>query len=139
LFTLIATFPERPRDLEAELTDFAARYIRSCVCNRRTASLRKMIQREAERFPELFATWRENGPGKAAGTLAACLARLAHSGYLHIDDPDLAARQFIALVGADFQGSCLVDESRPEEEIRASAAAAVRTFLRAFIPAEGAG
>jgi len=71
--------------------------------------------------------------------LAACLARLAHSGYLHIDDPDLAARQFIALVGADFQGSCLVDESRPEEEIRASAAAAVRTFLRAFIPAEGAG
>jgi AcrR family transcriptional regulator len=132
VFATLATFPDQPRDLEADLIDFAMRLNRNCVCNRDGKFLRKLIQTEGERYPELFETWRTDGPGKTWAALAARFARLAHAGYLEMDDPDVAARQFLALINADLQMSFVLGITPSEEELRTAATNAVRTFLRAY-------
>jgi hypothetical protein len=132
VFATLATFPDQPRDLEADLVQFAMRLNRNCICNRDGKFLRKLIHTEGERYPELFETWRTDGPGKTWAALAARFARLAHAGYLEIDDPDVAARQFLALVNADLQMSFTLGITPTEEEIATAAINAVRTFLRAY-------
>ena len=132
IFDTLATFPDRPKDLEADLTAFAVRLTRNCICNRDGKFLRKLIQSEGERYPELFADWRVNGPAKVWSALAARFARLALSGHLDLDDPDLAARQFLALVNADLQTAMLLGDDMDDDFLVASAKNAVRTFLRAY-------
>ncbi|MDQ6433516.1 TetR/AcrR family transcriptional regulator [Mesorhizobium sp. LHD-90] len=132
LFDTLATFPDRPTDLEADLAAFAVRLTRNCICNRDGKFLRKLIQSEGERYPELFADWRVNGPAKVWSALAARFARLALSGHLDLDDPDLAARQFLALINADLQTAMLLGDDIGDEFLESSARQAVRTFLRAY-------
>jgi AcrR family transcriptional regulator len=132
VFETLSTFPDRPGDLSSDLTAFATRLIRNCICNRDGKFLRKLLISEGERYPGLFAEWRENGPDRTVGALAARLARLALAGHLELDDPDLAARQFLALVNADLQTSLALGEHIADDRVVASAGAAVRTFLRAF-------
>ncbi len=133
LFQTLTTFPDQPRDLEGELAAFAGRLVRDCLYNREGAALRKLIQSEGERYPALFAAWREHGPGTAWAAIAARFARLAHAGYLRIEDPDLAARQFLALIHADFHIPHMLGTKPTEAEIEAGVAGAVRTFLRACL------
>ncbi len=92
----------------------------------------RVSSRLHERYPELFAGWREDGPGKTWAALAARFARLAHAGHLEIDDPDLAARQFLALVNADLHVTSMLGEKPDEAQLKRSAENAVRTFLRAY-------
>jgi AcrR family transcriptional regulator len=131
-FATLATFPDHPGDLEADLIAFAFRLNANCVCSRDGKFLRRLIQNEGERYPELFAGWREDGPGKTWAALAARFARLAHAGHLEIDDPDLAARQFLALVNADLHVTSMLGEKPDEAQLKRSAENAVRTFLRAY-------
>lgn len=132
LFATIAAFPERPADLEVELVDFATRLASNCLCNRDCIALRKLIQAEGERYPELFAPWRALGPERAWAAIGARFAKLHHLGYLDIDDPDIAARQFQALVNADLYVGTLLGDKPSEAQVRAAAVAAVRTFLKAY-------
>jgi AcrR family transcriptional regulator len=131
-FAVLGTFPDHPGDLEADLVAFAVRLNKNCLCDRDGKFLRKLIQTEGERYPELFETWRTDGPGKTWAALAARFARLAHAGFLEMDDPDVAARQFLALVNADLQMSFMLGITPSEEELRTAATNAVRTFLRAY-------
>mgnify|MGYP001166032406 FL=1 len=139
VFATLGTFPDHPQDLEAELTAFAVRLNSNCICNREGKFLRKLIQAESERYPELFAEWRKQGPGRTMSALAARFARLAHAGLLVLDDPDLAARQFLALVGADLQLSFMLGGTPSQDEVMRASANGVRSFLRAFgrQPAQG--
>ena len=132
IFETLATFPDQPLDLEADLVAFAVRLNRNCLCNRDGKFLRKLIQTEGERYPELFAIWRDEGPGKTWAALAARFARLAHAGFLDIDDPDVAARQFLALINADLQMPMMFGDKLSEDRLRDAAVNAVRTFLRAY-------
>ncbi|TGT74505.1 TetR/AcrR family transcriptional regulator [bacterium M00.F.Ca.ET.159.01.1.1] len=132
IFATIATFPDQPADLEADLIAFAVRMNRNCICNRDGRFLRKLIQAEGERYPELFAEWREQGPGRTWSALAARFARLAFAGHLSIGDPDVAARQFLALVNAELQITFMLGGIPTEEEVLRSATNGVRTFLAAF-------
>jgi AcrR family transcriptional regulator len=132
IFATIATFPDQPGNLEADLIGFAMRMNRNCICNRDGRFLRKLIQTEGERYPELFAEWREHGPGRTWSALAARFARLAYAGFLSIDDPDVAARQFLALVNAELQITFMLGGTPTEEEMLRSATNGVRSFLRAF-------
>ena len=132
IFATLATFPDKPEDLRTDLTAFAKRMACNCLCSRDGRFLRKLIQSEGERYPELFATWQEEGPNKTWAALAARFARLAHSGHLDIADPDLAARQFMALVHADLNIATMLGRVPTAEEMNTSAANAVSTFLRAF-------
>ena len=132
VFATLATFPDQPKDIEAELVAFAVRLNRNCICNREGKFLRKLIEAESERYPELFAPWREEGPGKTVSALAARFARLAHAGHLDIDDPDVAARQFLALINADLHMSMMLGLTPTDSQVLIAATNAVRTFLRAF-------
>ena len=132
IFATIASFPDQPTDLEADLIAFAVRMNRNCICNRDGRFLRKLIQTEGERYPELFAEWREQGPGRTWSALAARFARLAFAGHLSIGDPDVAARQFFALVNAELQITFMLGGVPTEEEVLRSAKNGVRTFLSAF-------
>ena len=132
IFATIASFPDQPADLEADLIAFAVRMNRNCICNRDGRFLRKLIQAEGERYPELFAEWREQGPGRTWSALAARFARLAFAGHLSIGDPDVAARQFLALVNAELQITFMLGGTPTEEEVLRSATNGVRTFLSAF-------
>lgn len=132
IFATLATFPDRPANLQAELVEFAVRLHLNCICNSDGKFLRKLIEAEGQRYPELFATWREDGLGKTWAALAARFARLAHAGYLAVDDPDVAARQFLALVEADLKISVILGDRIEEGRVRDAARNAVRTFLRAY-------
>ena len=132
IFATIASFPDQPTDLEADLIAFAVRMNRNCICNRDGRFLRKLIQTEGERYPELFAEWREQGPGRTWSALAARFARLAFAGHLSIGDPDVAARQFFALVNAELQITFMLGGMPTEEEVLRSATNGVRTLLSAF-------
>lgn len=131
-FETISTFPDHPGDLQADLAAFAVRLNRNCICNRDGMFLRKLVQAEGERYPDLFAGWRDQGPARSWAALAARFARLAHSGHLAVDDPDLAARQFLALINADLHMSMIFGAIPDDEALKVSATNAVRTFLRAF-------
>ncbi|TIP05892.1 MAG: TetR/AcrR family transcriptional regulator [Mesorhizobium sp.] len=132
IFATIGSFPDQPTDLEADLIAFAVRMNRNCICNRDGRFLRKLIQAEGERYPELFAEWREQGPGRTWSALAARFARLAFAGHLSIGDPDVAARQFLALVNAELQITFMLGGTPTEEEVLRSATNGVRTFHSAF-------
>jgi AcrR family transcriptional regulator len=132
LFATLATFPDRPHDLAAELTAFARRLTGDCLCNRRSAELQKLVENEGQRYPELFRAWRERGPGRVTAALAARLARLAHDRLLDLDDADLAARQFVALVTMDLDDCSHLGAAPTRAEVDAAAAAGVKTFLRAY-------
>ncbi|TIP82012.1 MAG: TetR/AcrR family transcriptional regulator [Mesorhizobium sp.] len=132
IFATISTFPDQPKDLEADLIGFAVRMTRNCICNRDGKFLRKLIQTEGERYPELFAEWREQGPGRTWPAIAARFARLAHAGFLDIEDPDVAARQFQALAHAELQTTFMLGGTPDDDEVLRSATHGVRTFLRAF-------
>ncbi len=132
IFATFASFPDQPRDLEADLIGFAVRMNQNCICNRDGRFLRKLIQTEGERYPELFAEWQDQGPGRTWPALAARFARLAHAGHLAIDDPDVAARQFLALANAELQITFMLGGMPSEDDVLQSATHGVRTFLRAF-------
>ncbi|MGE0241135.1 MAG: TetR/AcrR family transcriptional regulator C-terminal domain-containing protein [Parvibaculaceae bacterium] len=138
IYTTLATFPDDPADIEADLVDFAIRLARNCMCNRDCIALRKLIHAEGERYPALFAPWRQYGPERAWSAIAARFAKLHHAGHLTIDDPDIAARQFQALINADLYVGVILGETPSEADLRAAAVAAVRTFLKAYGPDKAA-
>ncbi|NNH61805.1 TetR/AcrR family transcriptional regulator [Rhizobium laguerreae] len=132
LFSVLSTFPDRPDNLEDELTAFAVRLNKNCICNHDGKFLRKLVQTEGERYPHLFEGWRQQGPGKLTTALSALFARLAHKQALVIDDFDVAARQFVALGNADLQMMILLGATPTDEELEKAARNAVRTFLKAY-------
>ncbi|PSH65897.1 TetR/AcrR family transcriptional regulator [Phyllobacterium sophorae] len=132
LFSILATFPDKSDNLEDDLTAFAIRLTKNCLCNQDGKFLRKLVQSEGGRYPHLFEAWRQRGPGKISTALGALFSRLCHKGALQIDDFDLAARQFLALVNADLQMLTLFGETPSSEQLESAARNAVSTFLRAY-------
>ncbi|WP_259667422.1 TetR/AcrR family transcriptional regulator [Rhizobium lentis] len=132
LFSVLSTFPESAGNLEDDLTAFVMRLNKNCVCNHDGKFLRKLVQTEGERYPHLFESWRQQGPGKLTTALSALFARLAHRQALAIDDFDVAARQFVALANADLQMMTLFGGTPTDAELEKAARNAVRTFLKAY-------
>ena len=118
-FATLATFPDHPADLEADLVAFAVRLNRNCICNsdgqipaQADPGGRRALSRTLRRLAR-------GRPGKTWAALAARFARLAHAGYLEIDDPDVAARQFLALINADLHISMMLGDRPDDERVRA--------------------
>ena len=132
LFSTLSSFPDSADNLEANLAAFAVRLTKNCTCTQDGKFLRKLLQQEGDRYPHLFEAWRQQGPCKTTKALAALFSRLHHVGALEIEDFDLAARQFLALVNADTQMVILFGGVPTDEELEISAQNAVRTFLRAY-------
>jgi AcrR family transcriptional regulator len=132
LLSIVSTFPEAPADIEVDLRAFADRLVRNCLCSHDGRFLRKLLQSEGERYPHLFEAWRQQGAGLPADAIAGLFARLNMAVIITIDDADLAARQFLALINADLQMTTLFGGVPTDEDIARAADNAVRTFLRAY-------
>ncbi len=103
-------------------------------CQRSQCSvfLQRMIAAESARDPQVYRTVRSKAADPILEALAGRLAMLGNAGLLRINDPALAARQFMALIGAEIpelteQGTKKV----PDRVIRRAVEAGVDTFLRA--------
>jgi len=139
LSAIVATFPETTADAEADLKTFASHLVHNCLCSHDGRFLRKLLQSEGERYPHLFEAWRQQGSGLPATAISGLFTRLNQADILDIDDADLAARQFLALINADLQMTTLFGGIPTDADIERAAENAVRTFLRAYpAPAKSA-
>lgn len=96
--------------------------------------LRRLIISEANRFPALSRTWYERGFQRVLATLAGTLTHLAERGLLRIDDPEVAASQFMGMIlwiPVNRAMFCGDNERFPPEELARYAEAGVTTFLAA--------
>jgi AcrR family transcriptional regulator len=94
--------------------------------------LQRMIAAEALRDPEVYQVVRVKAADPILEALAGRLAMLGNAGYLRIPDPALAARQFLALIGAEIpELTANGTADAPDEAVRKAVSAGVSTFLRA--------
>ncbi len=84
-------------DLERDLGEVAVAYARG-VLQPDVVRLRRLVIREAERFPELARTYFEQAPSTAIAAIAAGLEQLVEAGRLELTDPHEAATHFAYLV-----------------------------------------
>jgi AcrR family transcriptional regulator len=133
-FRVLETFPDQPKDLEAELIGFSKRLLKKYSCDPNSRWLVRLVQNEASRYPELFSVWKEYGPGRKYPAIAARFAQLAHGGYMKLDDPGLASRQFMALLTAEIRQEIQMGVVPSDAEIDEMARNGVKTFLLAFGP-----
>lgn len=121
-------------DLEQDLGELARRFL-DALMEPDLLRLRRLVIANADRFPDLGRTWYENGFQRVLAMLAASFARLAGRNLLRVDDPLLAANQFVGMVlwipvnRAMFTGSS--DHDTPADLDRYARAAA-SAFLRAY-------
>jgi AcrR family transcriptional regulator len=132
LFAVLATFPQSGENLEENLIAFSIRMSRNCVHDSSTVFLRKLFQSDEDALPLHGNICSNKGPAQAVPAIAAHLARLALAGDLVIEDPDLAARHYLALINADIHYHLLTGQTVDDSIIEKSAINGVRTFLMAF-------
>lgn len=99
--TLYAPDPRNP-SIGDELRKVAAHY-RQIFNQKAGIDLFRILVPVAPRFPRLARIFYAEGPGATIQQLADYLHALRDAGRLRIPDPDLAARQFLALVTEDIK------------------------------------
>jgi TetR/AcrR family transcriptional repressor of mexJK operon len=122
-------------DLEGDLFVLGEK-IHRLLISPTTMALHRVIVAEAPRFPEVGRHLYEMIERHVGDFLGAFLELWRDRGALVVDDPLLAANQFVDLCHGDaFRRMELgVVKEISDEEVRAAVAAAVRTFLRAHQP-----
>jgi TetR/AcrR family transcriptional regulator, mexJK operon transcriptional repressor len=119
-------------DPRAALTAFGARLARFFL-EPRPLALYRVVTAESTRFPELGRAFYESGPMALLGTFSRWLAEQTAQRHLALDDPEMAAEQFIGMLRMGvFLRASLGLATPTEPEIDATVAAAVRTFLKAY-------
>jgi AcrR family transcriptional regulator len=96
----------------------------------------RVVIGELNSFPELGREMYQSGQIVIGGLIAEFFREWTAAGLLAIDDPWLAARQFLALVKGDLQFRCLCDTGQQptEDEIKRTIEAAVAMFLAYYGP-----
>ena len=79
------------------LADLARTYAR-VLLSRDMLEFHRLAISEAARFPDLGQVYYDNGPRAVEEGIREYLKALAHAGVLTVDDPELAAQHFWALV-----------------------------------------
>lgn len=126
---------EEVGDLRAALTRLGRRYVTNVMSERNMRHFR-LIATASERSPDIGRTFYEVGPLRGARLLGGFLARMKLEGRIEIEDPIVAAHQFIALCQNRMLKARLVNyigEPTPAE-VDAEVATAVATFMAAFGP-----
>ncbi|WP_306261997.1 TetR/AcrR family transcriptional regulator [Pararhizobium sp. IMCC21322] len=98
------------------------------------SNLFRLAVAETTRFPEIGRTFYESGPKTGETLITAILQKHIDTGELDIDDVNLAARQLLELVKADFFHVSIfgIRKDFTQADIDQSAENAVQTFLRAY-------
>ncbi|TAH13322.1 MAG: TetR/AcrR family transcriptional regulator [Curvibacter sp.] len=87
------------------------------------------------RFPHLGRAFMAEGPNRGAELLASYLQDLCAQGVLRIDDPVLAAHQFVALAEAGQANEAhMTGELPSQDEIASRVRSAVKVFMRGYAP-----
>jgi TetR/AcrR family transcriptional repressor of mexJK operon len=86
------------RSPEEVLLAVARRFLTFLTGHSAALSLYRVVITEAPRSPELGRAFYENGPSRAAGSLADYLQGQVSKGTLSLPDPRLAAEQFFGMV-----------------------------------------
>lgn len=119
-------------DLSAVL-EKVGRRLAECYCEERSWALRRLLQAEVLRMPQLLEIVQDGTSDKVRDALADRLARLALAGRLRITDPTTAAEHFAALLTAPLEArSRLGTRPIPADELAAVTQGAVRVFLGAY-------
>ncbi|KOV91055.1 TetR/AcrR family transcriptional regulator [Streptomyces sp. NRRL B-3648] len=130
---LVAGIPIDADALEENLLRLARQFL-TTLTQPQVLQLRRLIIANADAFPDLGATWYEQGFERVLATLADTFHHLAERGLLRIDDPVLAANHFCGLLlwipvnKAMFHGS----PQHTQPELDHYADAGIRTFLAAY-------
>ncbi|MFE0520832.1 TetR/AcrR family transcriptional regulator [Streptomyces sp. NPDC058954] len=130
---LVARIPANAETLESNLTLLARQFLTG-LTQPEVLQLRRLIIANADTFPDLGATWYEQGFERVLATLASTFQRLTGDGVLHTDDPLQAAHHFCGLLlwipvnKAMFHGS----PQHTDTELDHLATAGVRAFLAAY-------
>lgn len=133
MIDLVADIPPDAGRLEENLTRLAARFL-TTLTHPQVLQLRRLIIANADTFPELGASWYEQGFERVITTLATTFRQLADAGLLRIDDPLLAAHHFSGLLlwipvnKAMFHGG----PQHTQDELDYYAGEGVTAFLRAY-------
>lgn len=128
----VARLADAGDDLPRVLREVGLELLR-CYCDERSRAVRRLLQAESSRFPELVSLVRGPSGHRVTEALADRLARLALAGRLRPADPSVAAEQFLSLLTgpADLRWPA---ETPPDDALAGIADAAVDTFLRAYAP-----
>jgi TetR/AcrR family transcriptional regulator, mexJK operon transcriptional repressor len=120
-------------DLERDLCLIGERLVRLLISPTKMA-LHRVIVAEAPRFPEVGRHLYEMFARHLGESLGTYFKLWSDRGALHVEDPVLAANQFLDLCKGDAfrRVELAVVKEIPDEEVRAAVSAAVRTFLRAY-------
>ena len=132
---VLFTLDESDRDIARVLKRLGETFLDMLLAPESLAFLRIVVGASAK-FPEIGKAFFESGPCYGTSRLAAYLERMTVQGALSVDDPKLAARQFLDLCKTGIHLRMMLgDESAPApEEITRTLDGAVRVFLAAYGP-----
>ncbi len=131
--TSVSTDDER--DIVKMLYQIGAHFMHH-VTEPTSLTIFRVVIGEVNSFPELGREMYQSGQTAIGGLIAEFFRQWTADGLLSVDDPSLAARQFLALVKGDLQFRCLCDtEQHPTQgEITRNIEAAVAMFLAYYGP-----
>ncbi|MCV0429463.1 MAG: TetR/AcrR family transcriptional regulator [Roseibium sp.] len=117
-------------DLQDALNRMGKDYLSALLSPDGLALYRAMVS-EAPHFPELARTFFENGPSRASHHLAAFFREQKVIGNLDVDDPQIAAEQFLGAVRGDIHLAAVLSAKKfTSKVIEKSVAQVVGLFLR---------
>lgn len=119
--------------IEQALTRIGRSYVRTVLSDENLRHFR-LICAEAERSPEFGRAFYEAGPGKGHKRMADQIETWVEEGRLKLDDPWLAAQQFLTMCQNRWFKARVANylPEPTEAEMQAEVKSAVDTFLRAF-------
>jgi len=131
--TSVSTTDER--DINKMLCQIGTQFMHH-VTEPTSLTIFRVVIGELNTFPQLGREMYQSGQITIGGLIADFFRQWTDAGLLNVDDPWLAARQFLALVKGDLQFRCLCDiEQHPSEvEIKRNIEAAVAMFLAHYGP-----
>ncbi len=129
---IMAILTEDGAPLEV-ITTWARRYL-GVVTGDKSLNNWRVISAECQKSPEFGRIFYESGPLLGAQILAAALKKWADAGYFEIEEPLVAAHQFLSLLsGRIIKARLLYYLPTPtEEEIVKEVDNATRTFFAAY-------
>ena len=98
-------------DVRHALAHIAERYM-EVVMSRDAVGFHRLIVAEGARFPELARTFYQLGPDRTNAHLAGMLSAWRERGLIRLDDPELAAVQFLNAVSGDLHRRAMAEIGR---------------------------
>ncbi|UWQ36899.1 TetR/AcrR family transcriptional regulator [Leisingera aquaemixtae] len=122
--------PLQEDDLSSALLKMGTGYLTVLLSPEGLALYRAMIS-EAPHFPDLARAFFDNGPGRGSRHLANFIREQKARGVVDVNDPQIAAEQFLGAVRGDIHLAAALGIRQPSKQlVTATVTQAVETFVR---------